>query len=235
MTKLLRESRGWTQETLALVSGLSVRTIQRVESGESPSAETLLALAAAFNLTPRDVGGRVGIVPVREWTQVVVFPNDGAKQRYWETPTKLVEHGLMPVGPVEVKRFHFEFPAGERPCLIVDRKVGRMVVHEGEPRLVTVPRRVIYPTFTEADLAEGETFEARLRAVVAAFLVNGFDDAEPGTGIQQITWATLAVAGEAPMHSMAATHFTFRASDLRFIASLNVIQHTMQSAGNSAA
>jgi len=227
MTKLLREARGWTQETLAVISGLSVRTIQRVESGEAPSAETLLALASAFNLTPRDVGGRVGIVPVREWTQVVVFPDDGARYSCWET--KLVDYGPLPVGPVEVKRFHFDFPAGERPSLIVERKVGRMVVHEGEPRMVSVPRRVIYPVFTEADLANGETLEARLRTVVAAFRAHGFDDAEPGTGIQQITWATMVVAGEAPMHSMTATHFTFGASDLRFIASLNVIQHTLES------
>jgi len=41
---------GWTQEQLALASGLSKRTIQRVESEANASLETQKALAATFNL-----------------------------------------------------------------------------------------------------------------------------------------------------------------------------------------
>ncbi len=44
----LREDRGWSQEDLAELSGLSVRTIQRVESGGRASLETLKCLAAVF-------------------------------------------------------------------------------------------------------------------------------------------------------------------------------------------
>lgn len=44
----LRLQRGWSQEQLADVSGLSARTIQRIEGGQSASLETLKALAAAF-------------------------------------------------------------------------------------------------------------------------------------------------------------------------------------------
>jgi transcriptional regulator with XRE-family HTH domain len=55
MTRLLREARGWTQEHLAVVSGLSVRTIQRIEAGTPPSRESLLALAAAFDLAVVDL------------------------------------------------------------------------------------------------------------------------------------------------------------------------------------
>lgn len=83
---------------------------------------------------------------------------------------------------------------------------------------------------TEADLEEGETFEGRLRGVVAAFNNAGFDDAEAGTaGLRQVTWATMVVTGEPEQHSMAATHFAFGAGDLRFIASLKVIPHTLAS------
>lgn len=46
----LRLKKGWTQEQLALVSGLSVRTIQRIERGETASADSLKALAAAFDI-----------------------------------------------------------------------------------------------------------------------------------------------------------------------------------------
>jgi transcriptional regulator with XRE-family HTH domain len=46
----LRLQRGWSQEQLAEVSGLSARTIQRIEKGQSASLETLKALAAAFGV-----------------------------------------------------------------------------------------------------------------------------------------------------------------------------------------
>lgn len=46
----LRLQRGWSQEQLADVSGLSVRTVQRIEGGQSASLESLKALAAAFGV-----------------------------------------------------------------------------------------------------------------------------------------------------------------------------------------
>ncbi|HTR84412.1 MAG TPA: 2TM domain-containing protein [Reyranella sp.] len=46
----LRVQRGWSQEQLATVSGLSTRTIQRIERGQNPSAESLKALAAVFEV-----------------------------------------------------------------------------------------------------------------------------------------------------------------------------------------
>jgi transcriptional regulator with XRE-family HTH domain len=49
--RLQRESRGWTQEHLADVSGIDVRTVQRAERGERLSADTLRGLAAAFDIT----------------------------------------------------------------------------------------------------------------------------------------------------------------------------------------
>ena len=45
-----RLKKGWTQEQLAIVSGVSVRTIQRIERGETASIDSLKALAAAFNI-----------------------------------------------------------------------------------------------------------------------------------------------------------------------------------------
>lgn len=44
----LRAEHGWSQEQLAAVSGLSLRTIQRVEAEGSASLETRTSLAAAF-------------------------------------------------------------------------------------------------------------------------------------------------------------------------------------------
>ena len=44
----LRLERGWSQEDLAEIAGLSTRTIQRLENGGRASLETLKCLAAVF-------------------------------------------------------------------------------------------------------------------------------------------------------------------------------------------
>lgn len=44
----LRLKRGWSQEQLADLSGLSIRTIQRIERGQKPGLESLKCLAAVF-------------------------------------------------------------------------------------------------------------------------------------------------------------------------------------------
>ncbi len=50
LVRKLRLERGWSQETLAEISDLSVRTIQRIERGGKASLESLSALAAAFDV-----------------------------------------------------------------------------------------------------------------------------------------------------------------------------------------
>lgn len=48
--KELRIARQWSQEQLAKLSGLNLRTIQRLESGAKASTESLRALAAVFEV-----------------------------------------------------------------------------------------------------------------------------------------------------------------------------------------
>lgn len=49
--KKMRLERHWSQEQLATMSGLSVRTIQRIENGENAGLESLKSLAAVFETT----------------------------------------------------------------------------------------------------------------------------------------------------------------------------------------
>ncbi len=51
----LRLQRGWSQEQLADLSGVSVRTIQRLEQGQTASVESLKALGAAFEIDFSDL------------------------------------------------------------------------------------------------------------------------------------------------------------------------------------
>ena len=48
--KELRQERGWSQEQLADLSGLSLRTVQRIEASNKAGYESLRALALAFEI-----------------------------------------------------------------------------------------------------------------------------------------------------------------------------------------
>jgi XRE family transcriptional regulator, regulator of sulfur utilization len=50
IVRKLRLQRGWTQEHLAQISGLSVRSVQRIERGSALSLETANSLASVFEV-----------------------------------------------------------------------------------------------------------------------------------------------------------------------------------------
>jgi transcriptional regulator with XRE-family HTH domain len=64
-----RELRRWSQEQLAEIAGLNVRTVQRVEQGESASFDTRRALARAFDLEDIDALNKPFSLPSDEELQ----------------------------------------------------------------------------------------------------------------------------------------------------------------------
>lgn len=52
----LREARGWSQEHLASICGLSPRTVQRLETEGNASLESRMAVAAALEVAAEDLG-----------------------------------------------------------------------------------------------------------------------------------------------------------------------------------
>lgn len=48
--KRWREERYWSQEHLADLAGIGLRTVQRIENGEQASRDSVMALAAAFGV-----------------------------------------------------------------------------------------------------------------------------------------------------------------------------------------
>ncbi|GAA6139514.1 2TM domain-containing protein [Arenicella sp. 4NH20-0111] len=50
IVRKLRLQKGWSQEQLATLTGLSSRTIQRIERGQLPSLESKRALASVFEV-----------------------------------------------------------------------------------------------------------------------------------------------------------------------------------------
>ena len=50
LLKKVRANKAWSQEEFAAISGISTRTLQRIEGGEKANMETLRAIAAALNM-----------------------------------------------------------------------------------------------------------------------------------------------------------------------------------------
>ena len=55
IVRKVRIQKGWSQEQLAQFSGLSVRTIQRIERGKTAGLESLKSLAAVFEVNIKDL------------------------------------------------------------------------------------------------------------------------------------------------------------------------------------
>ena len=60
VVRRLRTDRGWSQEQLAIASGLSLRTIQRVEADGTASMGTKVSLAATFGVQQHAASRKVG-------------------------------------------------------------------------------------------------------------------------------------------------------------------------------
>jgi transcriptional regulator with XRE-family HTH domain len=61
--RMFREMHQWSQEQLAEISGLNVRTVQRVEQGLSASLDTRRALASAFEFEDIDALNKPFTIP----------------------------------------------------------------------------------------------------------------------------------------------------------------------------
>lgn len=70
LVKLMREERGWSQEQLAAICGISERTVQRVEKDGKCSLESKMALASALEVSPRDLEDSVQSDAVFEQKQI---------------------------------------------------------------------------------------------------------------------------------------------------------------------
>jgi len=64
VVRRLRTDRGWSQEQLAIASGLSLRTIQRVEADGTASMGTKVSLAATFGVQLGDLSEERGDVKI---------------------------------------------------------------------------------------------------------------------------------------------------------------------------
>jgi transcriptional regulator with XRE-family HTH domain len=64
--KKMRLERHWSQEQLAEMSGLSIRTIQRIENGENAGLESLKSLASVFETNIEDSNKKEEVDQIRK-------------------------------------------------------------------------------------------------------------------------------------------------------------------------
>jgi transcriptional regulator with XRE-family HTH domain len=69
--KKMRLERHWSQEQLAEMSGLSIRTIQRIENGENAGLESLKSLAAVFEINIADCDKEEEVEQIRKEEEYV--------------------------------------------------------------------------------------------------------------------------------------------------------------------
>ena len=70
-----RRQRSWSQDELAIASGLNLRTIQRIESDGSASLQSRKALAAALDVDVHDLECEDNPMP-QKWDYKVVETKD---------------------------------------------------------------------------------------------------------------------------------------------------------------
>jgi len=58
IVRKLRLKKGWSQDQLAQLSGISVRTIQRIERGQNVGLESMKSLAAVFEIDIADLSAK---------------------------------------------------------------------------------------------------------------------------------------------------------------------------------
>ena len=69
--KKMRLDRHWSQDQLAEMSGLSIRTIQRIENGENAGLESLKSLAAVFEINIADSDKKQELEQIRKEEEYV--------------------------------------------------------------------------------------------------------------------------------------------------------------------
>ena len=77
--KKLRKNKNWSQEQLSILSGLSLRTVQRVEAGNTASLETLKSLASVFEINITKLTEEITVInkEAEEWKSVPIWVSMG--------------------------------------------------------------------------------------------------------------------------------------------------------------
>ncbi len=80
LLKKVRAQNAWSQEEFAALSGISTRTLQRIEGGEKANTETLRAIAAALNMELTALLPVNALMPEDEFTKMQAQAQEQAQK-----------------------------------------------------------------------------------------------------------------------------------------------------------
>ena len=143
-----REQRAWSQSHLADVSGLGLRTVQRIEATGRASYESASAIAAAFSIPVADLR--------MEGSNDVTQPHPVAEKKAWIAKRRVVPLGIGITASVLAASVVFitngpavrpELGTGQELCLyagesfsVGSRKPAMRIVRDGsEVQMVEIP------------------------------------------------------------------------------------------------
>ncbi len=131
-----REKRAWSQEQLARVTGLGVRTIQRIETGGSASLESMKALASVFELDISELRSATA-------TTIGVFRIPAVRKSHLAalTASLLLATGLFVAKPILAQQLWLDFDISaqrqdEDQILETSVRAGRVLMAENESTMI---------------------------------------------------------------------------------------------------
>lgn len=92
--KNIRESQNLTQEELSEKSGISVRTIQRIEAGQEPKGYTLRVLAQTLEISEKELQNTSSETEISQ--PIVHQPNNEKKEEIDFSKVKLINISSLP-------------------------------------------------------------------------------------------------------------------------------------------
>ena len=145
VVRKLRKEHNWSQDQLAKLSGLSIRTIQRVESGQSASLETLKCLASVFEVEIATLTEEITMIDKASekwkeqplWFRASVFGIRSRQAEVWfELGFLVVGIALLLVDSSVFREFvTLDFERVNRyaaPTFILGAYITRRIVHYGD-------------------------------------------------------------------------------------------------------
>ncbi len=137
-----RLKRAWSQEQLAHVSGLGIRTVQRIENGGNASLETIKALAAILELPVEEI---LVETPLQSVTSVPAAPLRFRLFKPWRTFATGCAVTLLTMGGIISMQFAVAEQIGLDFAVTVNGEavsVSRMTSEDGSPAVVEVKELV---------------------------------------------------------------------------------------------
>ena len=157
LLKKIRAQKVWSQEEFATISGISTRTLQRIEGGEKANTETLRAIAVALNIEVAALLPANARMPEDEFAKLQAQLQEQAQKEAAQLEKELnvlprMRNGkelLSVVAGVEALNTDHPYPVSKEEALAIANLIGMVRVawrrwRRGERRPVACNNQKVF-------------------------------------------------------------------------------------------